>query len=111
MLAVGCWLLQRERCAMFRTEAQVQACADRRTLRGMKFLRENVKAKRFKKVDPDEIRIESPEECVFGMMFGDYDRGIKKLKLSQRQAIRLGFMPTNKAPYEQLNDSWRRRFQ
>ncbi len=64
-------------------------------------------------IDPDRLDVASDKWCVFGQLFGSFQKGLKTLGLSLEEAVALGFhaptgtsKPDAKRLYESLTTSW-----
>jgi hypothetical protein len=74
--------------------------------RGEAFLDEHVPGWR-DKVDPSELDSADSCHCVLGQVFGTYGDGLLLLRLTSREAQRLGFFVWGRQMFRQLTDGWR----
>jgi Uri superfamily endonuclease len=59
-------------------------------------------------IDPDGLELRHCSECILGQLFGDYDRGLQALGLSEDDASTHGFYRPARSTWERLNAAWRK---
>ena len=75
--------------------------------RGAAFLDEHVPGWRAH-IDPYTLDLSYCRQCVLGQVFGSYANGITLLRLSDRDASRLGFNTWGRQTFDRLTEAWRR---
>lgn len=76
--------------------------------RGVELLDERLPGWR-KAVDPEALDLSLTCGCVLGQVFGDYERGVDILDLTDTEARRFGFLRSRYASYARLTDAWKAR--
>lgn len=59
-------------------------------------------------IDVETVYLTDSYRCVLGQLFGDYGVGCDMLGLSDDTPDRCGFNITGQAPWQPLQDEWRR---
>jgi hypothetical protein len=59
------------------------------------------------RVDPYALDMSQCHRCVLGQLDGDYDNGLTKRGLSERDALRLGFLRWPTGTWARLSQAWR----
>ena len=75
--------------------------------RGEAFLDEHVPGWR-DDIEPSSLDLGDSCRCVLGQVFGDYVKGVTLLRLSDRDASRLGFNTWGRQTFDRLTEAWRR---
>ncbi len=64
-----------------------------------------------KTLDTERLHIGSPNDCVLGQTFGDYEMGLGRLRFTNQEASRYGFNEPHTAlasTYARLRNNWLR---
>lgn len=90
----------------------------KRIQRGMAFLDRKCPDWQYR-VSLQKLNMRYAQSCILGQLFGDYNVGVKKLKISDATAYKLGFLPLCQRWWDlsclfplsmwRLNRNWRKQ--